>query len=296
MKKIGLYIEKLLAKHHYVVIPNLGGFVVQPQQAVILPEKIIPPRCCVSFNPLLSHSDGLLAVEMSKAEHITYRQATTYIENAVAVIKKELKQNGISHIGNIGVLHKIKGGQLLFTPSANASFLPENLGLTEIYYREKSGTNDLTASRTPVRPAGKTFRYAAAAALLVAVSWFSPNEHLDREANLRADFLSLPCMFVTPENNSPQEQPCPEEVVDEQDISIAVHHVVVAGLRTQKAAERFCDKLKESDYPEAHVLPPSKLYYKVAVAAFSEREEALEYAKTIRSRSSDFKEAWVFSE
>jgi nucleoid DNA-binding protein len=296
MKKIGLYIEKLLAKHHYVVIPDLGGFVVQPQQAVILPGKIIPPRFCVSFNSLLSHSDGLLAIEMSKTEHISYRQAAAYIENAVAAVKEELKQNGISQIGNIGALHKIKGEQLLFTPSANASFLPENLGLTEIYYREKIHPVNSGVNRIPIRPTKKVFRYAAAAALLIALSWFSPNMSFDRETNLQADFLSLSFMFNTPENKFSEEQQYIEEVFDAQDISIASHHVIVAGLRTEKAAERFCKKLINSDYSGAHILPPLKLYYKVAIASFSTREDALDYAKVVRSQSPDFKEAWVFSE
>jgi len=39
--KINQHIEKLLAYHDYVVVPGLGGFVVQMQSASILPIALL---------------------------------------------------------------------------------------------------------------------------------------------------------------------------------------------------------------------------------------------------------------
>ena len=47
VEKFFQHIEKLLAQHDYVVVPNLGGFVVQLQSAQLLSDQITPPVAIV---------------------------------------------------------------------------------------------------------------------------------------------------------------------------------------------------------------------------------------------------------
>ena len=89
MENISKHIEKLLAQHDYVVVPDLGGFVVQHESAQILPDMIIPPLSTIAFNPLMLHADGLLTIEVSRSEQISYRNAADFIRKEVEKKKQD---------------------------------------------------------------------------------------------------------------------------------------------------------------------------------------------------------------
>ena len=83
MENLSQHIEKLLAQHDYVVVPELGGFVVQKQSAEILEDKILAPCATIGFNPLMLHGDGLLAIEISRSRKLSYRQAMEFVQKEV---------------------------------------------------------------------------------------------------------------------------------------------------------------------------------------------------------------------
>jgi len=106
VEKFCHHIEKLLAQHDYVVVPNLGGFVVQIQSAEILTDCITPPLSTIGFNPLMHHADGLLAIEIARSEQISYRKAMEYIVNEVENIKSNLNMVGNVSFGNLGTFYQ----------------------------------------------------------------------------------------------------------------------------------------------------------------------------------------------
>ena len=124
MAKINQHIEKLLAYHDYVVVPGLGGFVVQHQSARITAGHISAPIATVGFNSLMQHSDGLLAIEVARAEGITYRKAVEIIESEVKEFKHQLLQSTHFQLGNLGFFSLNENGSLHFVPCAKVDFLP----------------------------------------------------------------------------------------------------------------------------------------------------------------------------
>lgn len=54
-------IVELLARQTCVIIPQLGGFVVNDCAAKVVDGKFFPPRKELVFNPKLIHNDGDLA-------------------------------------------------------------------------------------------------------------------------------------------------------------------------------------------------------------------------------------------
>ena len=129
MEQIARHIETLLRRHDYVVVPDLGGFVVQNQQAVIHDDAIEPPLSRVGFNPLLNVSDGMLTIEISRAEKISFREASQLIEKSVAGLKTALKAQRTVSCGNLGTLSVDREEKIIFKPSLNADMLPSNYGL-----------------------------------------------------------------------------------------------------------------------------------------------------------------------
>ena len=295
MEKFCQHIEKLLAQHEYVVVPDLGGFVIQMQSASILPDRIIPPLATIGFNPLMHHADGLLAIEISRSQQISYRLAMEYIDKEVESIKIRLNATGKTRLGNLGILQKDELGNLLFQPLDKVDFLPQNLGLTDLYISYR-GENSEEEQRkiTFTLPSTNLFKYVAAAMLIFGL-FFVSNRVSDVRHTDSANLASL--SFV----NSPDILPDSTPVITEPIEIIAVEikaeeicnfHVVVASLPNQKSADKYCKTLLEDKFLEAHVLTPVKTY-RVAIQSFADRDEAIQYMENLRLTGRRFENAWV---
>lgn len=299
MAKINQHIEKLLAYHDYVVVPGLGGFVVQHQSARITAGHISAPASTVGFNSLMQHSDGLLAIEVARAEGITYRKAVEIIESEVKEFKHQLLQSTHSQLGNLGLFSLNENGSLHFVPCEKVDFLPLNIGINELFVSELERKIEKEAKKISfVLPTTKTFRYAAAAVLLSAMLMISPQMNDVRRAET-ADLLSLSMLkptIETPANSAPvlcpelTETKLPDGIVQNNDSNL--YHVVVASLPTQLSADKLCESLKKENFECAHVLKPAKSY-RVSIRSFAEKAEAIAFMENLRTSDERFETAWV---
>ena len=294
VEKFCEHIEKLLAQHDYVVVPNLGGFVVQSQSAKILDDHITPPQYTIGFNPLMHHADGLLAIEIARSKQISYRMAMEYIEKQVEALKFNLHSKGDIQFGKLGIFHQNDAGNLLFLPVVKVDFLPLNFELTNIYVSQRNKQlNSEKPSITITFPSARIFKYASAAMLIVGLLCISPRMSDMRRVD-NADLVSS--AFY----NSSQKP------VSKIDSSLTVkssetilptdsdnYHIIVASLPNQKTADEYCHELVATDFPSAHVLPPTKTY-RVAIQSFSEREIAIQFMEKLRKTDKRFETAWVY--
>lgn len=299
MAKINQHIEKLLAYHDYVVVPGLGGFVVQHQSAKITAGHISAPTTTVGFNSLMQHADGLLAIEVARAEGITYRKAVEIIESEVKEFKNQLLKSTPHQLGNLGFFSLNENGSLHFVPCTKVDFLPLNIGLNELFVSELERKAEKEAKKISfVLPTAKTFRYAAAAVLLTAMLMISPQMNDVRRAET-ADLLSLSVLKPTVKTVVNDTLVlCPERSeamlsdgsVQNNDSNL--FHVVVASLPTQLSAEKLCELLKKEKFECAHVLKPVKSY-RVSIRSFAEKAEAIAFMENLRASDERFKTAWV---
>ncbi len=296
VEKFCQHIEKLLAQHDYVVVPNLGGFVVQQQSAQLLSDQITPPVAIVGFNPLMHHADGLLAIEIARSKKITYRLAMEYIEKEVDCVKTHLNSFGNISIGNLGILTQNEEGIYLFSPNTKADFLPQNFGLTNLYISIKDKTSVTQNKKiTIILPSSKIYKYVAAAMLIFGLFFVSP-----RLSDMRqTDYAGLATMtFDNTTERSTTSETSTKAILKDKETEETIpqitknFHVVVASLRTQKSAGKFCDELIKNNFDEAHVLPPIKTY-RIAIQSFSDKEEAIRYMENLRKTDSRYETAWV---
>ena len=298
MEKIYQHIEKLLAQHDYVVVPNLGGFVVQTQSAMFFSDHITPPQSSIGFNPLMHHSDGLLAIEIARTEGISYRAAIEAIDSEIDIIKKKLHNSKNVEFGNLGFLETNESGSILFTPKQKADFLPINFGISDIYVSEIIKNKNKEVRRiTFTLPSTQIFKYAAAGVLIFGLLFVTPSVNDMRRTN-QADFSSLIPLQI-PQITVSQDSLLKDSntISSEQTIinDTCNFHVIVASLPTQASADKFCKSLEENHFEQAHVLPPSKKY-RVAIQSFSNREKAIEYMENLRLSDNQFETAWVLCE
>ena len=292
MEKFCDHIEKLLAQHEYVVVPGLGGFVVQHQSAKILDDCIFPPLDTIGFNPLMLHADGLLAIEISRTQKISYRQAMEYIQHEVENIQIKLNISSTVQLGNLGIIQKNSEGNLLFQPNSKSEFLPQNLGLSEIYISDKKKKSvDENRKVIITLPSNRTFRYAATILLIIGLFAIAPRV-TDVKNNNSASLASL--NFANTTRNIPKPVVDSTRIIKIADISSDSlrFHVIVAGLPGKTGATRYCNILQNKSFQTAHVVHTKK-YFLVAIQSFNSKTEAINYMQKLRKSNDEFEFAWV---
>ena len=301
MENICKHIEKLLAQHDYVVVPNFGGFVVQNQSAVIMPNCIVAPKDTIGFNPLMHHSDGLLAIEIAKTESISYRMAMEMIDQTVENINLKLQNIGNVQFGNLGKFQQSASGNTHFQPSGSVDFLPQNFGLADVRVSARLVRRDEERRKVSFTlPSSNVYKYAAAAMLVFGLLFVSPDVNDVRRSN-SADFSSF--AFIK-DSNAHFEKKAVAVVVKEDTVAkdsvvkapevveIAKFHVIVASLPTKVSADNYCKELATSEFKKASVVSSTK-NYRVAVQSFTTRESAVTFMENLRKTDSRFETAWV---
>lgn len=127
------YIEQLLFANDCVIIPNIGGFIVNYEAAKIdfVAQELVPPGKTVSFNPKLVNNDGLLANFLVQREQINYKKAAQKVELWSTQIEQDLFNKKIVHFPKIGKLYFNSDSKLEFVP-APTNFLLEVYGMPAI--------------------------------------------------------------------------------------------------------------------------------------------------------------------
>lgn len=295
MEKFCQHIEKLLAQHDYVVVPGLGGFVVQMQSALFLPDHITPPLATIGFNPLMHHADGLLAIEIARTDRISYRLAMEYIDNQVESLKTGIQSAGSIQFGNLGAFYSNEPGIMLFSPEVKVGFLPQNFELTNLYVSQKD--KQITGSTPKITislPSTRIFKYASAAMLVFGLFCISPKitdmRHVENAGIGSSVFYNAPVKPVPATVTVPViMKPVVIPVSQDSD----KYHVIVASLPNQTTADDFCKELITGNFKTAHVLSPAKTF-RVAIQSFSDREKAILYMENLRKTDKRFETAWVY--
>lgn len=297
MENLIPHIENLLIKNDYVIIPNFGGFVVQSESAQITDGKITPPVSVVGFNPLMRDQDGLLALEIVKAENISYREAVKMIEKETENFKLDLQKKEKITFGKLGFLSQSKENQIYFEPVTDSFFLPVNFGLKPInttkFQTKKPEKITITL------PTRRVFQYTAIILILLGVFLVSPQLNdssiSDYAALVPAMTLqSVPDLSMQEEAETTEitEIMVEEEQTLQQEITNKEYHIVVACLSDMASAELYCESLKKSSYESAHVLPSVKTN-RVIIESFQDHEAAVVYMRNLRLSNEEFKDAWL---
>lgn len=305
MEKIVQHIETLLRRHDFVIVPDFGGFVTQRQSAKIDDEQINPPVAVVGFNPLMNTSDGLLAIEISRAENKSFREAVQLIDTEVAALKHLLSQGKNVFCGNLGSLFLSKENKILFSPTDDSTFLPANYGLSALYYSKISNNTEVENKTVTISipSRNKITRYAAVGIITIGLIFTAPklNDARNTTASLSpASFVNFSDNLLKENNAAPTT-----EIASTQNSSITTtestsaipekkFYVIVGCMATQKKAEEICNHLKENNFHNAFILPRIKTY-RVAIESFTTEKDAVNYMGNLRKTNREFHDAWVLN-
>lgn len=306
MEKLLPHIERLLACNDHVIVPGLGVFAVQKSSAVIRGSYILPPRASLGFNPMVHHNDGLLPLEISRALHLSYREASRMIDEEVRLFLEDINEEEAEDFGNLGSFILDHEGHLQFTPNNHLPFLPMNFGQRAVRLPAPVTINHRVIEMN--FPAFRILRYAAAAVFIFALLYSSGVNNtatLHDQANLNMfqsfnweelsdQSVEEPSLEVNAEKPVNQldypdstESATSIEVVSEN----APYSVVVGVFKTSVTAQRMADDII-TEFPATAVSAEGD-YYKVTLCHFTTISEAIHYMEVLRSKDPRFADAWV---
>lgn len=130
MNELVLHIEFLLHKHNCVIVPELGGFVVNttPVKREGLSHFHAPVSELV-FNRELTYNDGLLIESLMRVEKISSESAQQVIKKAVKEIKETLRDEKEVSLGDLGSFKMID--EQHFGYNSKPFIRPEHYGMSE---------------------------------------------------------------------------------------------------------------------------------------------------------------------
>ena len=318
MLRITLHIERLLLMHDCVILPKVGGFVLQSQAASFTknPDLYLPSRKELVFNQALKHNDGLLTESYMRTYMVNYSQATAMQEKDTEELKSQLAQGTIVSLGNMGDL-QIEQGILSFKGNDTNLFSVESYGLSPVNLPSLKSLQQALfvdeiqqAERSAdfiYLPINKRFlRTSAVAAAVVALFLLIPSAANNTERNVYQAsfspaelvsnaFLDIPKVAFVEKIELPVEaievMSAPVEVVPA--VSKKKYHLIVASFPSKGAAEVFYAESDKSCYPNFGIIE-SKTKTRVYVMKFENKPEAEKALKELRKKK-EYQDAWLFA-
>ena len=277
----------LLLRHHYVVVPQLGGFIREVLPASYNADKAIayPPSAELHFNQELTHSDGLLEERYALLLGLSLRRARLVLEEEVKQLRHVLIQMGTIELPGIGTLQMSASGVVSFVPQPSSS---ATLGASY-------GYTSLTLPRLA--------QEHAAAVAFVALSLIPWGRGAESERSYQAGFTptsySAEQLFgtATLEEKKPEVVDIPQEqglqYCSEQDNR---YHIIIATEPTKERLESYykqaVSELGAKDI-QAYCSRTGKVI-RLSVASFDSSDAAYTFLNSFVKEHPSYSTAWVF--
>lgn len=319
MLRIISHIERLLLVHDCVIIPKVGGFVLQNHTATFSEKRALftPASKEVVFNQSLQHNDGLLTESYMHSYNVKYNQAVTMLDKDIESLRSKLSLGNTLMLGHIGslsmeqnVLHFYAASSTLFSIASYglASFnmpLLKSLQQTEmedVYVSKIPRNND-----TIYIPINRRFlRTAVASAAAVALFLLIPST-VNQVGNRTFKASMLPLNLVS---QITLEAPMPQiatsielnvstapKIVIEQKVEHAkpqkMYHLVIGSFPTEDEAKRFTAKLEKASYPNyGSITRQGRI--RVYAAKFKQKSDAEAFLSELR-QNKKYQDAWLYA-
>ncbi len=134
MQDLSNYIQQLMTSNDCVVLPNFGAILGTeiPASFSMLDKCIIPPSKRLIFNASIQQNDGLLQTHIAFSEGISFEQAGSLMQTAIALINSRLINREIVHLKEIGRFRLDLDGCIQFEHVSELNFSAQSFGLPSL--------------------------------------------------------------------------------------------------------------------------------------------------------------------
>lgn len=324
MNELISHIEFLLHRYPCVIVPGLGGFVINIAPVSRNGLNIFePPKVELVFNQNLSYNDGLLAESFMRKYQISFERAMLKIEEGVKEIRYQFEEFGSIHLGNLGVMSINEDDRFNFTPKNfeyPAYFGLERSQLKPIIHVQSMQPDRVTSGKSDKAFVRNLTIGATVAAAAIAILLFLNPFQSDFSLLDKAQIGSIPQKEVViaqpkpapantnvavAESNKTEIQEtgiaptvttattsveAPAEIVAPNEVPR--YYVIVGVYEVRKVANEILADLQKQGLSTASTL---KKYNRINVfaASFDKEGEAYEFLRTFRNEKPKYKDAWV---
>ena len=306
-----------MSEHDCVIIPNFGAFIADYSPAVVMDDKSTIPGKDILFNRQLTRNDGLLINALIEEQDLEYAAAKLAIEGYVVDVKKQLSSGKKIDFEGIGQLSLDEAGFVLFLANESNTCLLDSYGLQPITLekiaKDEAPIVSPVRATVPNRTRRIVLRATSVAAVLALILIFS-KPLTDQPI---ADYASLGFDSSTPAvvmNSTPvstlkdvphvlASEPLPiEEAVasvspdsqtSESQLKLKKYHIIIASFPTQALAQKYVVTfMKKYDFDTVETVAGGGRY-RISVAHFDQRNEAVAFVKSLRILNPKFNDSWV---
>lgn len=304
--KLDLHISHLLFQYDCVIVPNLGGFVANYKPASIqsIKSTFHPPSKGISFNKNLINNDGLLINAISKANKTSYEEASKIVDEAVLVMKADLKKNNKLVVEKVGVLFYDKENRIQFEPSTDVNYLLESFGLSSfqqfpVQHETIEEKIVKTVKETPVialHQKKNSKKWVAAAIITIPLAFFAfwlPTKY-DLGADLNYANLNPFKTLTTPVYVARTNTPVFEKI-EKEDLKATIQSInednPTASISFLKGESPIVVKIKETAIDTTRVeVSKVRLKFHIVGGCFSEERNAKRLVRKLNKAGFN---AWV---
>ncbi len=325
MKELISHIEFLLHTHDCVIVPNLGGFVLN-----VYPVKknglaaFEAPNCELIFNQNLTYNDGLLAESFMKTEGISFEAAQNRVEAGVNELKSALQENECVKFGKLGTFQINNEKQYVFTPFV--FIRPEFYGLTKVALQPLSHVQPIRPvvktqkKRRTIRHIGIGTAVAIIAGMILFLSPLNKNDHLRQNTKMAwksslfrnngatntSHKTPVQAKVATPANaleeqNNEKVATQPDAVINESSQNsdhtmtrppLQKYYVVMGVCKTRKVAKEIKNTLESEGFTQTSWIErPGRI--DVYAASFTDQDAAKDFLKDVHTRYPHHRDAWI---
>jgi hypothetical protein len=318
---IETYISQLLYRYQCVTVPGFGAFLTEIQSAQLIENSnsFFPPKKMISFNAYLKNNDGLLANHIAQAEKTSYEFAISAIQYEVFNWKKELQENGIFSIKNVGKFALNADKNLIFTPNDQTNYLTNSFGLSafvspmvkrEIFEQKIEALEENIEEETVItllpesRNSSKYLKYAAIFVLGLGLTGTIGNQ-LYKQQIAEETILVQKSVQKKVQNKIQEatffiESPIPAVTLSVKTGTLSVkeekmsYHIMAGAFREEKNAQRVFKRLSNLGF-KARRIPQNKYgLFPVLYGSYATFPEAEKVKQEIRKTINP--DAWILVE
>lgn len=299
MQQLIATIENLLIEHDCVVVPGLGGFIHQQQEAYYDANSALfyPSGKQLAFNARLHYNDGLLCQAYQMELGLSFDVANQRIRQAVSELKEYLAQYRHLSVGRLGQLIQ-QADSLVFEPALRNDLCALSFGLKPCAFpADKQIHLETRSSASP----WLSYVATIAACLLLLFTFMQDNHYLPERPLPRQikvqEAAVMPLCSVKPVDTSVETMTSYEhlaELASETEVASEMEAKVVTEVATEtetrtetEAVTAAVTETKETskvitDAVESslHNYPGAQKQYLIVIASFPTADQAEQYIQS----------------
>jgi hypothetical protein len=319
------FLEHLLYEHECVIIPQLGGFVVNAKDFTFNEQegKIYPKKKYVAFNEKLKTDDRLLSTEWAKNKAISLKEASLEIADLSKRIKSELTSSGTVQLGILGIFTLNQENRISFSPNPDFNadlsvfgLFPVGLGQIPARVEKKPvlipaiTTEDLpeisSTGHQPVKLTKSVYAYALLAFLIGGLGAFFLTAPATNQSQSSLNPIKIekkvdmgPAKTLAPAVvdtlpvktiEAPVVTPDNTPEIKEEDVI----YLVAASFQSLKQAEKGLKEFKSRGFDQAEIILKNEQtkFYRISLG--TEHSMDAGYAKASELKAEKKVDIWVY--